>query len=294
MRPCYYIFIFISFIYLTLAATANHQRATLNEKTACLIVHNNVRAAVGLQPLMWSKKLTKYARSYAEKRRADCQLKHSGSIRYGENIFWGSGKSWSMTQAAWDWASENKSYHYSSNSCDSGEMCGHYTQIVWRNTTKVGVGAIWGVGLVRGVVVATSEVGVKDKTSVSCGQDTLKEGEKGSNYLEDPLAVVVAEQNKDGSAKLILIEDTLTKKPPLSIETPIDSNLVEVTIQPSPVIGKVAQKKKASFTRKPRHTKAESLENMQVDRAGSSGVKIGEKSSLKRSAEMCAEGNEQM
>ncbi|CAA0819386.1 CAP (Cysteine-rich secretory proteins- Antigen 5-and Pathogenesis-related 1 protein) superfamily protein [Striga hermonthica] len=138
MRPCFYIFLFISlFICLTLA-TANHQRTTINEKIACLIVHNNVRAGVGLQPLVWSKKLTKYARSYAEKRRADCQLKHSGSRWYGENIFWGSGKIWSMTQAARDWAGEKASYHYSSNSCDSGKMCGHYTQIVWRDTTKVG------------------------------------------------------------------------------------------------------------------------------------------------------------
>ena len=36
------------------------------------------------------------------------------------------------------WAEEKSDYTYSSNTCASGAICGHYTQLVWRNTTRVG------------------------------------------------------------------------------------------------------------------------------------------------------------
>ena len=36
------------------------------------------------------------------------------------------------------WASEVVYYDYESNSCDRGEMCGHYTQLVWSTTERVG------------------------------------------------------------------------------------------------------------------------------------------------------------
>ena len=36
------------------------------------------------------------------------------------------------------WMSETAWYHYATNSCDSGQECGHYTQIVWRDTLEVG------------------------------------------------------------------------------------------------------------------------------------------------------------
>jgi len=36
------------------------------------------------------------------------------------------------------WAAEQVHYHYDSNTCDPGATCGHYTQVVWRATQKVG------------------------------------------------------------------------------------------------------------------------------------------------------------
>jgi len=36
------------------------------------------------------------------------------------------------------WAGEWPDYAYSTNSCASGQVCGHYTQVVWRGTTRVG------------------------------------------------------------------------------------------------------------------------------------------------------------
>ncbi|KAK1620610.1 hypothetical protein QYE76_026127 [Lolium multiflorum] len=97
---------------------------------------NGVRAAMGLPPLRWDERVASYARWYAQSRRNDCALVHS-SGPYGENLFWGSGTGWSPAQAVGAWLAEQPQYNYWANSCN-GRMCGHYTQIVWRQSTRVG------------------------------------------------------------------------------------------------------------------------------------------------------------
>ncbi|CAN8326610.1 unnamed protein product [Cochlearia groenlandica] len=97
---------------------------------------NAVRASLRLKPLKWDAKLARYAQWWANQRRNDCDLIHSNGP-YGENLFWGSGNRWSPVQAANGWLSEARSYNYYSNSCN-GPMCGHYTQIVWKSTQKIG------------------------------------------------------------------------------------------------------------------------------------------------------------
>ena len=56
----------------------------------------------------------------------------------GENIFASGGQTASAKQAVDDWAAEGASYDYATDSCASGQICGHYTQVVWRATTHVG------------------------------------------------------------------------------------------------------------------------------------------------------------
>lgn len=58
-------------------------------------------------------------------------LRHSHGP-YGENLFWGSGSDWTGQDAVTMWADEVKYYDYWENSCTSGQMCGHYTQVVAR------------------------------------------------------------------------------------------------------------------------------------------------------------------
>ena len=53
----------------------------------------------------------------------------------GENVY-GAGGQASGTAAVQLWAAEEADYDYANNSCSG--VCGHYTQIVWRTTTKVG------------------------------------------------------------------------------------------------------------------------------------------------------------
>ncbi|KAL6911605.1 hypothetical protein ACP4OV_000410 [Aristida adscensionis] len=101
-----------------------------------LAQQNAARASMGLPPLVWDERVAAYARWYAQSRRGDCALVHS-SGPYGENLFWGSGTGWSPAQAVGAWLAERPRYNYWSNSCYGG-MCGHYTQIMWRATRRVG------------------------------------------------------------------------------------------------------------------------------------------------------------
>ncbi|GMJ10655.1 hypothetical protein like AT4G33720 [Hibiscus trionum] len=67
---------------------------------------------------------------------ADCNLEHSGGP-YGENLAWGSGDL-SVTDAVAMWVNEGADYDYDSNSCAPDKVCGHYTQVVWRNSVRLG------------------------------------------------------------------------------------------------------------------------------------------------------------
>ncbi|KAI4340096.1 hypothetical protein MLD38_024965 [Melastoma candidum] len=102
-----------------------------------LDAHNVVRAKFGEPPLVWDRNLAKYARNWANGRVADCKMLHSGGP-YGENIFWGSRNHWTAIQIVNMWVDEVQYYDPVNFSCQDGEICGHYTQVVWRDTSKVG------------------------------------------------------------------------------------------------------------------------------------------------------------
>ncbi|PID46579.1 MAG: SCP-like extracellular [Proteobacteria bacterium] len=123
-----------------------------NERFAdTLAAHNAVRAAHGLPSLTWSDDLAAYAQEWADHLAANnrCFMRHrpSGSP-HGENLWWASPRRWSdglselqevdIQRVVNDWAKEKQYYNYHTNRCQPGQQCGHYTQIVWRETTEVG------------------------------------------------------------------------------------------------------------------------------------------------------------
>ncbi|XP_030443261.2 pathogenesis-related protein PR-1-like [Syzygium oleosum] len=109
----------------------------LSQAGQFLAPQNAARAAIQMPPLAWDLRLASYADWWAGQRQRDCALMHSNGP-YGENIFWGSGTGWNPGQAVAAWVSERRWYDYRSNGCARGQMCGHYTQIVWRSTRRVG------------------------------------------------------------------------------------------------------------------------------------------------------------
>ena len=40
------------------------------------------------------------------------------------------------------WVAEKNDYDYPSNTCAAGKVCGHYTQVVWRNSVNLGCGRV--------------------------------------------------------------------------------------------------------------------------------------------------------
>jgi pathogenesis-related protein 1 len=102
-----------------------------------LEAHNNVRSAIGLRPLRWSVELAAYSQKWAKTLVADNSTTHNGKSPYGENII-ATGLGSTPSSVVAEWASESRYYTYSTNSCNGD--CGHYTQLVWRDTSRVGCG----------------------------------------------------------------------------------------------------------------------------------------------------------
>ncbi|XP_065872044.1 pathogenesis-related protein 1-like [Euphorbia lathyris] len=97
---------------------------------------NAAREEVGIGPLIWDENLVIYAQDYLNTLLHDCELVHSGGP-YGENLAWGSGDLSAM-DAVTMWVDEKQCYDYEANSCATDQACGHYTQVVWRDSLRVG------------------------------------------------------------------------------------------------------------------------------------------------------------
>ncbi|KAI3892968.1 hypothetical protein MKW92_006556 [Papaver armeniacum] len=125
-------------VILTLALTIHVSQAQTSPEQY-LSAHNAARADVNVGPLVWDDSVAAYANIYANQRAGDCNLVHSGGP-YGENLAMSTGDL-SAADAIKLWVDEKSSYDYQSNSCLGGE-CGHYTQVVWRKSIRLGCASV--------------------------------------------------------------------------------------------------------------------------------------------------------
>ncbi|XP_056278002.1 peptidase inhibitor 16-like [Pseudoliparis swirei] len=113
----------------------------LSEQQEELLVelHNHYRGqvaprAAAMLPLRWDAGLKMQAEGFA----AQCIWSHNPDLEEtGENLFVGTG-SLDPRQALEKWFLEHLDYDFQNNSCDEDQMCGHYTQMVWADTHRVG------------------------------------------------------------------------------------------------------------------------------------------------------------
>jgi pathogenesis-related protein 1 len=106
-----------------------------------------VSASPALPDLAWSEELANVAQDYAERIAGSCSLVHSQGP-YGENLALFSGSDTTASEVVNLWASEKSCYTFGTfkegdsctNACDRSGGCGHYTQVVWRETDVVGCG----------------------------------------------------------------------------------------------------------------------------------------------------------
>jgi pathogenesis-related protein 1 len=128
---------------------------TTQDRDTVLTAHNNARkndvpgnTGSPLANLEWDDGLSTASQTYAE----NLAKTKCGSIAHddnrgdvGENLSQGSATDASAppqsgADAVAAWVTEKADYTYASNTCAPGKACGHYTQVVWRDTTKVGCG----------------------------------------------------------------------------------------------------------------------------------------------------------
>lgn len=111
-----------------------------------LSAHNQARASAtptpqpALPDLTWSEDAASVAQGWANQ----CNFAHNPDRGpYGENIAAAAPPDTETNvQAVQAWVAESANYNYASNTCASGQVCGHYTQVVWRNTTQVGCASV--------------------------------------------------------------------------------------------------------------------------------------------------------
>lgn len=121
-----------------------------SDQKLALTAHNDARAELGVPPLSYSKKLANDAENYAIKlAKLDEGLNHSKSNRDGENLYMSYGHNgYEITysdhpfnDATLSWYEEKQDYSYSriGDEPNFGAI-GHYTQMIWKTTTRVGFG----------------------------------------------------------------------------------------------------------------------------------------------------------
>ncbi|XP_060201883.1 pathogenesis-related protein PR-1-like, partial [Lycium barbarum] len=108
-----------------------------------LKAHNNPTKSVGVLPLEWNAKLAAYAYDWATQRKEDCDHMHHSSGPYGENIFRQQYKDSTPAAVVQKWYDEKKNFDELNNFCKcqpktAGCQYGHYLNVLWKTTTKVG------------------------------------------------------------------------------------------------------------------------------------------------------------
>jgi pathogenesis-related protein 1 len=124
------------------ASAAPPEPAPSTEAQAWLDTQNAVRHAAKPTPapplsdLTWSSAAAAVAQAWADR----CNYQHNpGRGNRGENIAASAPQGrWTVADAVGAWAGEVQDYDYASNACAPGKDCGHYTQIVWRQSLRAG------------------------------------------------------------------------------------------------------------------------------------------------------------
>lgn len=120
---------------------------TANLDQRLLAAHNRERARIGVPALEWDAALSSDAKIWADALAKTGSFEHSPADPsdpevQGENLWAGTPAAWAPEEMVGLWIAEKRDYKPGifpavSKSGDL-EKVGHYTQLIWRNTRKVG------------------------------------------------------------------------------------------------------------------------------------------------------------
>lgn len=107
------------------------------------LLHQNLKARA-METIQWDDELADSAKAYGDY----CNYQHSHvdgvdyttlNYEYGENLFITSelNTTYAIQRSSNGWGEEHQDYDHLELKCE-GNMCGHYTQMVWEKTTRMG------------------------------------------------------------------------------------------------------------------------------------------------------------
>lgn len=206
-------------------ATAGLSEADAN---AMLDAHNDWRTRHNVPPLNWDPAVAAVAQDWADHLAATGVFEHRQNNKYGENIWAGSAGFFAPTDAVSSWGSEVNDYDFDSNTCAAGKACGHFTQLVWANTSRVGCGKATGHGndyIVCNYDPPGNFVGEKPGASPAA---TATSTPTILTFTDTPTPQATLEPTTEP-----LIEPTAT---PVELIAPTEQPLIEPTATEEPVI----------------------------------------------------------
>jgi len=117
------------------------EAAAIKFQKEALDSHNQYRQKHGVAPLKIDKKLCSYAQEWANKLAKEDSFEHRTNQDFGENLYC----SWSSNPKAKcagskpvdSWYSEMTKYTFGSEPTSSAS--GHFTQVVWKKTQRLGI-----------------------------------------------------------------------------------------------------------------------------------------------------------
>ncbi|XP_071948293.1 uncharacterized protein [Antedon mediterranea] len=106
-----------------------------------LETHNEYRVKHGVPKLKASDELNKHSQKWAEHLAKTGKFEHSDQRKYGENIamhYSSESTEYSGKEASDHWYSELRNYDFKKPAFSQGT--GHFSQMVWKNSTQFGIG----------------------------------------------------------------------------------------------------------------------------------------------------------
>lgn len=182
--------------------------------------HNRWRTDYGSDPVAWDNTIAAYAQEWADHLAAIDGFEHRQSSPYGENIYAGWGRTYGADDAVDSWGSEVRFWDLTCtggiNDCCQGgwDKCGHFTQVVWSTTTKIGCGKAISASRKQIIVCNYAPPGNMGDTS------PFKGGRAGAPAptapAEEPTAVLPAPTTAPAQPTMVPVQPTTAPVQPTS------------------------------------------------------------------------------